>query len=110
MPQPLIDGEADLFLPFAFHGRTVNAPELAFAIPLESFENETRRHTVTHASLDYVCGLEMTNQAPDGAHEARISVVPSFEARWTGLNPLCIEFPEHLGPQGPEFLCHRLVV
>ena len=91
MSQPRINGEADLFLPFPFQGRTVNAAEAAFAIPLERLENKTRRHAVCDASLDDICGSEMTNQEPESAHKAWIPVIPTFEAQWAGLNPLRIK-------------------
>src|SRR5229473_2599773 len=100
-PSPRVaatDGHSDLRLPEFFDGRKVNAPEMPSFVPLQRLQNKARRHSMGYARLDNLFCFQMMRQAPNRAHESRISVIPGPETLRTGLNPFCLQLSHHFGP------------
>ena len=61
MLESIIDRHADLLLPLALNGWTIDTPKPPSAIFLKRFKNKTGRDSVTDACFDYFLGLETTN-------------------------------------------------
>src|SRR5579872_1911652 len=98
MPKSISNCNADLPFPFGFHRRPINAPKMSVSISLKRFKNEARRKSMRDPSLNNTLWLQMAHQAPDGAYEAGITVVPAFETCWSGPNPSLLHFAHHRGP------------
>jgi len=92
----------DLFLPFTFHGRAVNTPEMATPISLKRLKDKARRDSMSDAGLDDISRPQAASQTPNGTHERCVAIVPTLEALWPSPNSLRIQFLYHFGPKGLE--------